>query len=317
MEEGFSQKEKMVGLFFLVLVTLTNVALILISREKGWLTSQRTYLVKFPEGYNLQPGSPVKMFETEIGKVSKIDIDKRNRDYPVTVTIKVFHDYIDLITEDSEAYVVTPLFIGTVYLTVTAGSAGYKPLPDQHVIPTGHRKSMAENLAALINDQNLKEVKHALANFAEMLEQLKNDEKSFFAAVDAFRQVWVNLTEGKGTLGQLAVNRDFYVRMSESVNHLNQVLLDAQKVTGELKPAAQSLQEVAKSIKVEVDTLNGILADIKGGSKAFPALMETANETMQASKEVVEALKANPLVRLTSPKQPQSQPLHVEPRDVP
>jgi ABC-type transporter Mla subunit MlaD len=207
--------------------------------------------------------------------------------------------------------------IGTVYLTVTAGSAGYKPLPDQHVIPTGHHKSMSESLAALVNDQNLKEVKHALANFGQMLEQLKNDEKSFFAAVDAFKQVWVNLTEGKGTLGQLAVNRDFYLRMSESVNHLNRVLIDAQKVTGELKTAATDLQAFAKNIKQEVETLKGILADIKGGSQEFPGLMESAGETVRGGKEVVDAVKANPLIRLTTPKQPPSQPVHVEPRDVP
>jgi hypothetical protein len=74
---------------------------------------------------------------------------------------------------------------------------------------------------------------------------------------------------------------------------------------------------VAKSVKVEVETLNSVLADVKGGSKLFPGLMETASETMQASKEVVDALKANPLIRLTSPKQPQSQPVHVDPRDLP
>jgi hypothetical protein len=45
--------------------------------------------------------------------------------------------------------------------------------------------------------------------------------------------------------------------------------------------------------------------------------MEAATETMQGSKEVVEALKANPLIRLTTPKQSQSQPVHVEPRNVP
>ncbi len=317
MQEGFSQKEKIVGLFFLVLVTLTNVALILISREKGWLLSQRTYLVRFAEGYNLLPGSPVKMFDTEIGKVSKIEIDKRNRDYPVTVTIKVLKEDTDLITEDSEAYVVSPLFIGTVYVAVTAGSPSYKPLPDHHVIPTGNRKSITENLADLVNEQNLQRLKTVLANLGQMSEQVKNDEKSFFAAVDAFKQVAVNLNQGKGTLGQLATNRELYTRLNQSVGQLNRVLTDAQKVTGELKPAAQSLQEVAKSIKVEVETMNSILADIKGGSKAFPGLMETATETMQASKEVVEALKANPLIRLTSPKQTPSQPLHVEPRDVP
>jgi ABC-type transporter Mla subunit MlaD len=317
MSEGFSQKEKIVGLFFLVLVTLTNVALILISQEKGWLLSRRTYLVKFPEGYNLQTGSPVKMFDTEIGKVSKIDIDKKNRAFPVIVTLNIVKDYSELITEDSEAYVVSPMFIGQVYLSITAGSPSFKPLPDHHVIPTGHHQSMTERLASLINESNLRQLKTVLANLGQMSEQLKNDERAFFAAVDAFKQVAVNLTEGKGTLGQLATNREFYTRLNESVSQLNKVLVDARKVTGELKPAAQSLQEVARTVQVEVQALNSILGDIKGGSKAFPALMDTATETMQATKEVVEALKANPIIRLTSPKQPQNQPVHVDPRDVP
>ena len=90
MEEGFTQKEKIVGLFFLVLVAFFIFSLILVSREKGWLFFHHTYLVKFAEGYNLQVGSPVKMLDTEIGKVSKIAIDFRTPAFPVIVTIKIF-----------------------------------------------------------------------------------------------------------------------------------------------------------------------------------------------------------------------------------
>jgi ABC-type transporter Mla subunit MlaD len=316
MEEGFTQKEKIVGLFFLALVALFIFALILVSKEKGWLFFQHTYLVKFAEGYNLQAGSPVKMLDTEIGKVTKIAIDFRNPKFPVIVTIKIFGNYSSLIKEDSEAYVVNPLFIGTVYLAVTAGSSP-KTLPDYHVIPTGYRRSMTESLESLINEQNLQQIKNTLVNIAQMTEQLKSDEKSFFAAVDAFRQVWVNLNEGRGTLGQLVINRDLYTSMNKSVNELNKVLADARKVTGEMEPTVQDLQKFAKSIQEEVKTLKDILADIKSGAAEFPGLMQTAGETVQGGKEVVDAVKANPLIRLTIPKQPRSQPVHVEPRDVP
>ncbi len=317
MEEGFSQREKILGLSFLILLIITNISMIVISKQKGWFVFQSTYLVRFPEGYNLEPGSPVKMFKTDIGQVKSIKIDKTNRDYPVIVTIKILKDYASLITEDSEAYVVTPLLPPKPYLAVTAGSTGYAPLRENQFIPTGHHQSLSASLEGLVNEQNLQKVKAALANLGQLSEQLKNDEKSFVAAAESFNQVWVNLNQGKGTLGQLTTKRDFYNRMNQSVENLNKVLLDARKVTGELKPAAQNLQEVAKSIKTEVEAMNSILADIKGGSKVFPSLMETATETMQASKEVVEALKSNPLIRLTSPKQAPGQPLHVEPRDVP
>jgi phospholipid/cholesterol/gamma-HCH transport system substrate-binding protein len=323
MEEDFTQKEKIVGLFFLVLIIFFIFSLLLVSKEKGWLFFHHTYLVKFPEGYNLQVGSPVKMLDTEIGKVSKIAIDFRNPAFPVIVTIKIFGNYASLIREDSEAYVVSPLFIGTAYLAVTAGSSP-KTLPDYHVILTGYRRSMTQNLENLVNEENLQQLKITLTNIAQMTGQLKSDEKSFFAAVDAFKQVFENLNEGRGTLGQLVMNRDLYVSLNKSVNELNKVLTDAQKVTGDMKPTAQDLQKFARSIQEEVKTLKSILADIKGGAadfKAgaaeFPGLMQTAGETMQGGKEVVDAVKANPLIRMTTPKQRRSQPVHVEPRDVP
>jgi phospholipid/cholesterol/gamma-HCH transport system substrate-binding protein len=316
MEEGFTHKEKVVGLFFLVLIALFIFALLLVSKEKGWLFFHHTYLVKFAEGYNLQVGSPVKMLDTEIGKVTKITIDFKTPAFPVIVTIKIYGNYYSLIKEDSEAYVVSPLFIGTAYLAVTAGTSP-KTLPDYHVIPTGYRRSMTESLESLVSEQNIQQIKNTLANISQMSEQLKNDEKSFFAAVDAFKQVFVNLNEGRGTLGQLVINRDLYVSLNKSINELNKVLTDAQKVTGEMKPTAQDLQKFAKSIQEEVKTLKSILADIKSGAAEFPGLMQTAGETVQGGKEVVDAVKANPLIRLTIPKQPQSQPVHVEPRDVP
>jgi phospholipid/cholesterol/gamma-HCH transport system substrate-binding protein len=323
MEEGFTHKEKIVGLFFLVLLVLFIFALALVSREKGWLFFHHTYLVKFAEGYNLQVGSPVKMLDTEIGKVTKIAIDFKTPAFPVIVTIRVFGKYSSLIKEDSEAYVVNPLFIGTAYLAVTAGSSP-KVLPDYHVIPTGYRRSMTESLESLVSEQNIQQLKATLANIAQVTEQLKSDEKSFFAAVDALKQVFVDLKEGKGTLGQLVINRELYVSLNKSVNELNKVLANAKTVTGEMKPTAQDLQKFARSIQEEVKTLKSILADIKSGAAdfktgaaEFPGVMQTAGETMQGGKEVVDAVKANPLIRMTMPKQRRSQPVHVEPRDVP
>jgi|YelNatPaOPRAMG01_1025707.scaffolds.fasta_scaffold00172_36 phospholipid/cholesterol/gamma-HCH transport system substrate-binding protein len=317
MEEGFSRREKIVGLFFLVLVTLTNVSLIVISKGKGLFFFQRTYQVRLKEGYNLQPGSPVKMFAAEIGKVNKIEIDKKNIDFPVIVTINVLAEYADLITEDSEAEVVSPLFIGSVYLAITAGSPSYPKLANYGVIRTSQRRGLRESLQEFASEETLQRVKTTLTNLGQMAEQLKNDEKVVIAAVEAFRQVWTNLNEGKGTLGQLATKQDFYERLNQSADELGKVLMEAQKITADLKPAARNLQEIARTIKVEVETLNAILGNLKGGSAVFPELMETAAETVRGSKEVVEALKANPLIRLTSPRQPESQALHVEPRDAP
>jgi phospholipid/cholesterol/gamma-HCH transport system substrate-binding protein len=317
MEEGFTRREKLVGLFLLVMVIITKVTLLVIAQGKGWFLPQKTYQVIFKEGYNLHQGSLVKMYNTEIGKVSRMRIVRVMDEPQVEVTIRVLKEYTDLICQDSVAEVVSPTFIGSEYLKISPGTKGYPRIEDGGQIPSQARKSMMENLADLVNEEAINKVKNTLNNLAQLSEQLKNDEKAMLAAVTNFGQVATSLTEGKGTLGLLLTERDFYNRMNESMSQLSKVLADAQKVSGDLKPAAQNLQEFTKSINQQTATLKSILADLKGGSQEFPGLMESAGETTRGGKEVVDAVKANPLIRMTLPQGPKSQSLHVEPRNAP
>jgi ABC-type transporter Mla subunit MlaD len=169
---------------------------------------------------------------------------------------------------------------------------------------------MTDSIAEFFNEERIQQFQTILTNFTQFSEQLKNHEKVWLSTVKHVDEIMVALLEAKGTMGQLLMKQDFLNRLDASLAQMDRVLKEAQNIAGDLKPAA-------KAVAQEIETLKGILADIKEGTQEFPGLMESAGEATQGGKEVVDAVKANPLIRMTLPKDKPSQPLKVEPRHVP
>lgn len=310
MQEGFTRREKLVGFFLLAMIIITMVTLLVIAQGKGWFQPQKTFLIKFKQGYNLRQGSLVKMFNTEIGKVTGMRVSRVMDENQVEITVKVLAEYGDLIRQDSIAEVVSPTLIGSEYVEISPGSSGYPPIQDYGTIPSQARKGMTESIAEFFNAERIQQFQTILSNFTQFSEQLKNHEKAWLTTVKHLDEIMVALLEAQGTMGQLLMKQDFYSRLNESLAQVDRVLKEAQNIAGDLKPAA-------KAVAQEVETLKGILADIKEGAQEFPGLMDSAGEAARGGKEVVDAVKANPLIRLTLPKDKPSQPLKVEPRHVP
>ena len=317
MEEGFSRREQLVGGFLLVLIIFTVVTLLVIAQGKGWFQAQHTYLVKFRQGYNLRQGSLVKMFNAEVGKVAVLSITQ-TMGYPqVEVTLKVNEEYANLIRQDSVAEVVSPTLIGSEYVAISPGSSGYPKIEPFGTIASRERKSATEHLAELASEENIQKVKQMLVNLATFSEDLKNDEKVLLAALKHIDEVFMNLTEGKGTLGMLVMQKDLYNRMNQALDHMDKFLVEAKILMVDLKPTAQNLGVFTKSINQEIEPLKAIVANIKAGSEELPDLMETATGTARSAKDTMDAIKANPLIRWTAPTGAKSQTIHVAPRTLP
>ena len=317
MEEGFSRKEQLAGGFLLVLIIFTVVTLLVIAQGKGWFQSQNTYLVKFRQGYNLHQGSLVKMFNAEVGKVAVLGITQ-TMGYPqVEVTLKVNEEYANLIRQDSVAEVVSPTLIGSEYVEISPGTSGYPKIEPYGTIPSRERKSVTEHLAELASEENIQKVKVMLAHLAQFSEDLKNDEKILLSALKRIDEVFTNLAEGKGTLGMLVMQKDLYNRVNQAVDQLDKFLVEAKILIVDLKPMAQNLGVFTKSINQEIEPLKAIVANIKAGSEELPDLMEAATGTARSAKETMDAIKANPLIRMTAPTAAKSQSIHVAPRTLP
>jgi len=317
MEEGFTRREQLVGGFLLVLIIFTVVTLLVIAQGKGWFQPQKTYLIKFRQGYNLRQGSLVKMFNAEIGKVAVLGITQTMGQPQVEVTLKVNEEYANLIRQDSVAEVVSPTLIGSEYVEISPGSSGYPKIEPYGTIPSRERKSVTEHLAELASEENIQKVKHMLINLAQFSEDLKNDEKVLLAALNHLDEVLKNLTEGKGTLGMLVMQKELYVRMNQAIDHMDKFLVEAKTLMIDLKPTAQNLGVFTESINQEIEPLKAIVANIKAGSEELPDLMEAATGTARSAKDTMDAIKANPLIRMTAPEGAKSQTIHVAPRTLP
>ncbi len=317
MEEGFTRKEQLVGGFLLVLIIFTVVTLLVIAQGKGWFQRQNVYFVKFKQGYNLHQGSLVKMFNAEIGKVSNLGIIQTMGHPQVEVTLKVNEEYANLIRQDSVAEVVSPTLIGSEYVDISPGSSGYPKIEPYDPIPSRERKSVSEHLAELASEENIQKVKHMLVNLAQFSEQLKNDEKVLQAALTHLDEVLKNLTEAKGTLGMLVMQKELYAQMNKTLQDWDKFFLEARTVVVDLKPTAQNLGVFTTSINQEIEPLKAIVANLKAGSEDVPDLMEAATGTARSAKDTMDAIKANPLIRMTAPTGAKSQTIHVEPRTLP
>jgi phospholipid/cholesterol/gamma-HCH transport system substrate-binding protein len=321
MEEGFGRKEQLVGGFLLVLIIFTVVTLLVIAQGKGWFQVQNTYLVKFRQGYNLRQGSLVKMFNAEIGKVAVLGITQTMGHPQVEITLKVNEEYANLIRQDSVAEVVSPTLIGSEYVAIGPGSSGYPKIEPYGTIPSRERKSATEHLAELASEENIQKVKQMLVNLVKFSEDLKNDQKVLQTALNHMDEVLKNITEGKGSLGMLVMQKDFIVRFNQRLDHMERTwaefLVEAKTVMVDLKPTAQNLGVFTKSINEEIEPLKAIVANIKAGSEEVPDLMETATGTARSAKDTMDAIKANPLIRWTAPTGAKSQTIHVAPRTLP
>jgi phospholipid/cholesterol/gamma-HCH transport system substrate-binding protein len=321
MEEGFSRKEQLAGGFLLVLIIFTVVTLLVIAQSKGWFQTQNTYRIKYRQGYNLHQGSLVKMFNTEIGKVALLSITQTTDRPQVEVTVKVNEEYANLIRQDSVAEVVSPTLIGSEYVEISPGSSGYPRIEPHGDIPSRERKSVTEHLAELASEENIQKVKHMLVNLAKFSEDLKNDEKVLMAALNHLDEVLKNISEGKGSLGMLVMQKDFLVRFNQRLDQMERTwsafLVEAKTVMVDLKPTTQNLGVFTTAINQEIEPLKAIVANIKAGSEELPDLMEAASGTARSAKDTMDAIKANPLIRMTAPTGAKSQSIHVAPRTLP
>ncbi len=315
--EAYSKTEKMAGLFLFLALLGGITFLLLIGQGKGWFRKTETYLVKFPQSYNLEPGAAVKMFNTEIGTVRRLRIVRVKDENQVEVTIRVRNEYVHLIRGNSVAQVESPTILGSEFLSISPGSYAYPPIPPYGTIPSRLKKTLADYLEEFQPEESLHKARQLLANLLEMSEQFKAYETKINSILTQFDTALASVTEGRGTIGRLLMDRDLYNRLQRSVTTLENILQNSEKVTVDVKSTAGKLPPLVDRVNENLELLRCILGDVQKASGQLPELLETADDATRTGKEVIDAIKANPLIRWTLPKTPPGEAIHVEPRNLP
>ncbi|MDO9463566.1 MAG: MlaD family protein [Deltaproteobacteria bacterium] len=286
MEMKFSTMEKMVGAFLILSVIVVTGSVIVIGRGKAWFRDYAVYNIIFNEGYNLKEGATVKLFNTDVGYVTSLEITPQNK---VGVTIKILKEHSKLIRQDSVALVDSPTFIGSEYISISAGSPGSLLIPEEGIIPSKRKKSLGDYAEEFHIDEKFNALTRILYDHEETINQLKDPEGPLLGTLWDLRSITDDIKRGQG-LGNILVKNDLYERLDRQMAHLEVILANAEKTSQGVEQAARVLPEAMQEMR-------NILQDIKTASRDAPAIARGARENLQKLDQILESAKRNPLIK--------------------
>ncbi len=335
MVTDFSTKEKVVGMFGIFMAILLLATTIVIGRGKDWFRPTMTVYATFREGYNLEVNTPVKLYNTNIGKVKHIELAGEK----VKVEMNIFKAFSDRMREGSVATVESPTLIGSEFVSIKPGPMDAPPLMDGALILSRAKKSIADILAEFEVEKTAKMVVDAVQGIAETAQQLRQPEGPLMTSLSQIEaitrhleMVAADLQSGSGTAGSLLKSRELLESVLTQIDRLGPILEDLAAAVHKAPPTIDMVQENLASLQivgdktsVGLDQIHRILADvelsvvqlrrtlnnIEAGSAELPDIVRTTREGVQelrdgieSADEIMESVKQNPLIRSNLPVSP-------------
>lgn len=288
MQSKVVKNELLVGVFIAVGVLLSGVWATQRSRDKGLLDTHRI-VFEVEHGSGLESGAPVLMKGVEIGSVGDVQLVEK---FKVRITCNITPRFAPFVTEDTEAFVVEPPFLGStkVDLRPGKGSAASNGHSIKGSIDKGFSDRL-ENLEANVDavvakvdtvvgraDEALVQINDISRRVKEgdgLVAQLINDPKlaeDTKVVVKDMRQIVDQVSEGKGALAMAINDEDF-------AKDLKATAEDVREVTSEVSEGKGSLGRLVKDAAL-VDESTSLIKDMRGSLAKLNELNESAKESM-------------------------------------
>lgn len=335
MVTDFSTREKIVGLFGILIAVLLLATTIVIGRGKDWFRPTMTFYATFSEGYNLEVNTPVKLYNTDIGKVKQIELVGEK----VTVALKIFKEFADRMREGSVASVESPTLIGSEFVSIKPGPVDAPPLQDGARILTRAKKSLTDIMAEFEVEKTAKMVVAAVQGIAETAQQLRRPEGPLMTslaniegATRHLEKITRDLEAGSGTAGSLLKSRELLEAVLVKIERLGDILDSLAVAAQKVPPTMDMVQEnlvtinrvgvkasdgvarlnrILAEIETTVGYLRNTLKNVEAGSYDVPDIVRTTEEGIreirdgiESADQIMESIKQNPLIRSNLPPQP-------------
>lgn len=309
MELKFSGMDRVVGIFIIAVVALLVGSVVLVGRGKDWFRPTVTYYAQFKENYNLSPGSPVKLYKAEIGKVKDVTLVGD----AVRVRLSIFEEYHNRFREDTVVTVESPTLIGSEYVAVRPGKHESRLIEPGGTVKSEEKRTLSEIMAEYEVEETAKRLTETIRNLADIVEELRDPGGPLFKSLDSIERnlknveaVTNDLREGRGTVGQLLRSDELIDRLNTSVERLDNVL---QSLEG-------AAPEVTANLRESMEKIREIAANLEKGSRDVPAVIRTTKRGIQEIREgvdemnrVVRAIQNNPLIKGSLPPKPEGEAL--------
>jgi phospholipid/cholesterol/gamma-HCH transport system substrate-binding protein len=314
----YSTTEKIVGAFILLTLFTLLVTVAMVGRGKNWFRKHVSYYATFKEGYNLSPGSRVKLFGTDVGQVTGVSLTEDNK---VRVVFRILADYASRIRADSLAFVESPTLIGSEYVAISPGSKSASALPPGGEIPSKEKKSLSEYLEEYEADKMVKRLSEILDGLARITAQLGDRDGPLMGTLQNVRQLTGTVEQGRGSLGRLIRDDQFYLKIMEELDALSKILtsVDAtgahvKKLSEHLATASERAPEMAVQVQEIVSRMVRVSLLLEKTMKDVPAISQQTREGMREVNRILDSIQKNFLIRSNLPPQPRPATHGLEPR---
>lgn len=208
-----------VGIFIFLGIIALSTSILLLGTNQTLFSFTTKYKMKFQQVHGLFAGSVVTVNGMPAGNVISVSFMKETGN--VQVTVAIVRQFISVITDRSEATLLTKGILGDKYVSITSPGKIGAVLPADSYIPTRQDKDM---LSLLSNQIEIRKIS-AVIDEALLLLQRANTEKtvqkisSFFSDENAkdikdilkhFKSILRKIDKGEGTAGALINNKRIY-----------------------------------------------------------------------------------------------------------
>ncbi len=314
MELDFNRKEKIVGTFVIGVTILLLATVISIGRGKDWFKKYITYYTTFEQSYNFEPATPVKLFNTKIGKIKRINLVGDR----VKVKLGILDEFKSRIKTDAIATVASPTFIGSEYISILPGSEAAPLIPEGGEIPSKEKKTIADYLDEFQIEKTAKMAIDAIQELATIVQTIRDPQGPLFTSFDNaskalahIEKITRDLESGKGTVGALLKSRELLDNIEHNLDKLGDSLATLEKIEGGVLEKIPSIQKIVEDLEISVKDLKTTMANLEKGSHDVPVAIKSATKgiyeirnTVENIDKVVQSLQQNFLIKPKLPPEP-------------
>jgi phospholipid/cholesterol/gamma-HCH transport system substrate-binding protein len=284
-----------VGAFVLGGLVLFTVGLFMIGDRQMAFAKKFTIYTEFKKITGLQPGAIVRVSGAKAGAITLI-VPPDGPSGKFRVELEITEELHPLVRTDSIATIETEGLVGGSYLGVGTGSDKAPAAPAKSTIPSKEpfeisdlMQQMGDTIAKvnLTIDEMKGDVQRAVVSIADtvdnanqLITDVSDDVKKMATAggkisEDAAR-ISQALRSGKGTIGKLLNDDEFYQRATAIAKQAEQIANDTRRVVEQAKKALDDfqskggpVQNVTASLK---ETMDGARLAITGFAENMEAL---------------------------------------------
>lgn len=306
---------EIVGLFILLAIAISLVALFLGPRTHGWFTPTRTLDIRLPpEGsLGLRQGSDVQVLGSVVGSVGDIVVTEAG---DMIAKVSVRGNFIRFVRDDSRAVIRKPLGIGDASIEITRGYGASLPERGGILESTADKAptQLMEEAIAAIRDEALpaiKEMRGAISEYAKLAVELRAQQDGVEQAMQHFNQLAEALQNRDGLAGTLLFDpgpadelRAALPKVNASLDELHAALRETRTISSRLPKMGADMEAILKNLRlssVDARRLVASLPELEESAEQavdmLPGVILQSQETLIQIQRLTEALQRSWLVR--------------------